>query len=135
MSKVYTWDQLFSRRSFIKGAVGTAALGAAAGTGLLMPNGSLGADNSAKETIEDVKIQQTQGRAIESGWESCQLRRNCGGPGVVGRDVFALISPGFIFGNRADLKPVTHRFQYFIVNGFQTHSFICPGKCHFLLPW
>lgn len=36
MSKIYTWDQLFSRRSFIKGTATTLALGATAGKGGLM---------------------------------------------------------------------------------------------------
>lgn len=62
MSKVYTWDQLFSRRQFIKGTVATAALGAtaSAGIGLLAPGASLGVNNgSAQAATGSVKYVTT----------------------------------------------------------------------------
>lgn len=59
MSKVYTWDQLFSRRKFIKGAVGAAALGATAGKALLSPNTSWGAENAIPPTPEDTQYIHT----------------------------------------------------------------------------
>ena len=59
MSKVYTWDQLFSRRQFIKGTVATAALGvvATAGIGLLAPESSLGTDNPTQTYFRDIVIE------------------------------------------------------------------------------
>lgn len=52
MSKVYTWDQLFSRRSFLKGSAATLALGLAAGKGSLMkPALGLGATQSAETKV------------------------------------------------------------------------------------
>lgn len=42
VSKIFTWDQLFSRRQFIKGGLTAAAIGAAAGSGLLYPQLGLG---------------------------------------------------------------------------------------------
>lgn len=52
MSKVYTWDQLFSRRSFLKGSAATLALGLAAGKGSLMkPALGLGAAQSAETKV------------------------------------------------------------------------------------
>lgn len=61
MSKVYTWDQLFSRRQFIKGTVATAALGvgATAGIGLLAPESSLGINNPAQTPAKGVKYVTT----------------------------------------------------------------------------
>lgn len=59
MSKVYTWDQLFSRRKFIKGAVGAAALGATAGKALLTPTTSWGAEDPIQTTPEDTQYIHT----------------------------------------------------------------------------
>lgn len=47
MSKVYTWDQLFSRRNFIKGSAASLAFGVAAGKGgLIRPELGLAATQS-----------------------------------------------------------------------------------------
>lgn len=59
MSKVYTWDQLFSRRQFIKGSTATAALGAAVGAGLLRPAVNLAQDSSRQDSGGDVKYVTT----------------------------------------------------------------------------
>ena len=55
MSKVYTWDQLFSRRLFIKGTAATAALGATVGMGLLRPKSNLGQGSSDQSSAKGVK--------------------------------------------------------------------------------
>lgn len=59
MSKVYTWDQLFSRRQFIKGSVATAALGAAAGIGLFGPESSYGQLSAAQTSSKGTKFVTT----------------------------------------------------------------------------
>jgi len=61
VSKVYTWDQLFSRRQFIKGTVATAALGVSASTGmgLLAPEASLGVNSPAQTPAKGVKYVTT----------------------------------------------------------------------------
>jgi len=56
VSKVYTWEQLFIRRQFIKGTVAGATVGATAGLGLLAPAMSLGLSNSpAQNTATGTK--------------------------------------------------------------------------------
>ncbi|SPF31520.1 Tat (Twin-arginine translocation) pathway signal sequence domain protein [Candidatus Desulfosporosinus infrequens] len=61
MSKVYTWDQLFSRRQFIKGTVAAAAVGvgATSGLGLLAPEASLGINSPAQSAAKGVKYVTT----------------------------------------------------------------------------
>ncbi|AFM42167.1 anaerobic dehydrogenase, typically selenocysteine-containing [Desulfosporosinus acidiphilus SJ4] len=72
MSKVYTWDQLFSRRQFIKGAAAGAALGASAGLGLLTPDNMLAVDHSASKAA----AKSTESRKVTTICEQCVWR--CG---------------------------------------------------------
>jgi thiosulfate reductase/polysulfide reductase chain A len=58
VSKVYTWDQLFSRRQFLKGTAASAALGTAAGFGFLRPGIGLGADQGTAQK-NDIKMVTT----------------------------------------------------------------------------
>ncbi|HZW82105.1 MAG TPA: molybdopterin-dependent oxidoreductase [Candidatus Deferrimicrobium sp.] len=51
MSKIYTWDQLFSRRQFIKGGAASLAVGAAAVSGLMHPFLSYGGDSTVKASL------------------------------------------------------------------------------------
>jgi len=59
VSKVYTWDELFSRRQFIKGSVAAAALGATAGLGLLRPASNLGQGSSDQASATGTKFVTT----------------------------------------------------------------------------
>ncbi|CAA7600428.1 Molybdopterin oxidoreductase Fe4S4 domain protein [Acididesulfobacillus acetoxydans] len=60
MPKIYTWDQLFSRRQFIKGGLAAAAFGAAAGSGLLQPKPGLGdAQSTVTSTLSGTKYVYT----------------------------------------------------------------------------
>lgn len=59
MAKVYTWDQLFSRRTFIKGTAATAAVGAAVGLGLVKPGSGLAQENTELRAAAGVKFVTT----------------------------------------------------------------------------
>lgn len=69
VSKIYTWDQLFSRRQFIKGGAAATAVGAAAMSGLLRP--AFAGQNS---TIQNVSAKGT--KYVSTICEQCVWR--CG---------------------------------------------------------
>lgn len=51
MSEIFTWDQLFSRRNFLKGSATALALGLAAGNGMIRPALGLGATQSERANV------------------------------------------------------------------------------------
>lgn len=53
VSEIFTWEQLFSRRRFLKGSAATLALGFAAGSGLMKPALGLGATPSAQDKSQN----------------------------------------------------------------------------------
>ncbi|MDQ7095881.1 molybdopterin-dependent oxidoreductase [Desulfosporosinus sp. PR] len=71
MSKVFTWDQLFSRRQFIKATAAGAALGATAGLGLLSPGKTFAVDQPSPQAAAG-----TETRKVITICEQCVWR--CG---------------------------------------------------------